>query len=423
MSSAASQAIALSQTIDRLMRDDRGRLLAALIARLRDFQLAEDALQEAAISALSHWGRAGLPASPQGWLLRVALRKAIDRLRSTARDARNTADLARLAVDEAAETAPDMIPDDRLRLIFTCCHPALEAKSRVALTLRTVTGLTTAEIARAFLDAESTMGQRLSRAKAKIAAAGIPFAVPDPEDWPARLQSVLAVVYLVFNAGYTAGPLADQDTGRDLCREAIWLARLIDQLRPDEPEIEGCLALMLITDARRAARTDRHGVTIALADQDRGAWDHAAIAAGLTLIDQAMTRRNPGPYQIKAAIAACQVARPGPDWPQIVALYTRLLDFEPTPVVRLNRAVALAETGALDRALTELSGLDDALRDYQPYHAATAELLTRAGQGAAARLAYDRAIELARSSSDAAFLTRQRDRQLTGRATGKNRVK
>ncbi len=403
---AASDAIAVTRALDEVLRQDRGRLLAALIARLRDFQLAEDALQEAAISALSHWGRAGLPATPQGWLLRVALRKAIDRLRAMSRDARNTADLARLAGQEAEETDPDLSVDDRLRLIFTCCHPALDPKSRVALTLRTVAGLTTPEIARAFLDTEPTMGQRLSRAKAKIAAAGIPFVVPGPEDWPERLQSVLAVIYLIFNAGYTAGPLAD----RDLCAEAIWLARLIDRLRPDQPETEGCIALLLITNARRASRTGPDGATVALADQDRSLWNDAAIAEGLFLIDQAMARRAPGPYQIKAAISACHIAQGGPDWPQIEALYTRLFQMEPTPVVALNHAVALSETGATQAALIAINSLAPLLTSYQPFHAARAEILFRLGHHSESHMAFDRAISLAASDADAAFLIKRRNR-------------
>ena len=401
----ASDAIAVTRALDAVLRQDRGRLLAALIARLRDFQLAEDALQEAAVSALSHWGRAGLPSSPQAWLLRVALRKAIDRIRAGQRDGRKSADLARLAVDEADETPPEDIPDERLRLIFTCCHPALDPKSRVALTLRTVCGLNTPEIARAFLDAEPTMGQRLSRAKAKIAAARIPFSVPGPEDWPDRLHSVLTVLYLIYNAGYTTGPLVD----RDLCAEAIFLARLLSHLRPAEAEIEGCLALLLLTQSRAGARIGPDGATLPLLEQDRDLWDKAAIAEGLALIDTAMARRAPGPYQIKAAIAACHIAEPCPDWPQIAALYTRLLDFEPTPVIRLNRAVALAEAGHLAQALTVLSDLAEALEDYQPFHAAQADLLARAGQAQAARAAYDRAIALAASPSDAAFLIKRRD--------------
>jgi RNA polymerase sigma-70 factor (ECF subfamily) len=406
----ASDAIAVSRAVDAVLRQDRGRLLAALITRLRDFQLAEDALQEAAISALTHWGRSGLPASPQGWLLRVALRKAIDRLRSAKRDARKTADLTHLAMDEAGED-PDDIPDDRLRLIFTCCHPALDPKSRVALTLRSIAGLTTPEIARAFLDAEPTMGQRLSRAKAKIAAAGIPYAVPSPEDWPDRLQSVLAVIYLIYNAGYSMAPQAEALSQRDLCAEAIFLARLLLQLRLDEPETEGCLALLLLTQSRAPARLGTDGISIPLTEQKRSLWHRPSIDEGLSLLNRAMARRAPGPYQIKAAIAACHMAEPGPDWPQIAALFTRLLDFEPTPIIRLNRAVAVAEAGDLPRALQELSTLASTLDDYQPFHAAQADLLARAGQGAAARAAYDRAIALAPNAGDAAFLTKRRDSQ------------
>ncbi len=391
----------------RVMTEDRGRLIAALIARLRDFQLAEDALQDAAMSALIHWGRSGLPASPQGWLLKVALRKAIDRIRSAARETRKTADLANLSGNEADDTDPEMIPDDRLRLIFTCCHPALDQKSRVALTLRTLGGLTTAEIARAFLDAEPTMGQRLSRAKAKIAAAGIPFKVPDPEDWSDRLNSVLTVVYLIFNAGYTIGPAMD----RDLCDEAIYLARLLNDLRPGEAEVEGTLALLLITHARRAART-AEGVTVALADQNRALWDHAMIAEGLVHLDIAMARTEPGPFQIKAAIAACQTEDP-PDWQQIAALYAGLYAQEPTPIIRLNHAVALAEARDLPAALAALSSLAVSLADYQPFHAAHADLLARSGQPAAALAAYARAIDLAASPADAAFLTRRRARLLS----------
>jgi RNA polymerase sigma-70 factor (ECF subfamily) len=334
----------------------------------------------------------------------VALRKAIDRLRGGAREVRKAADLAALAPDEADDTEPDMIPDDRLRLIFTCCHPALDPKSRVALTLRTLGGLTTAEIARAFLDAEPTMGQRLSRAKAKIAAAGIPFKLPEAEDLPERLNSVLTVVYLIFNAGYTVGPVLD----RDLCAEAIFFARLLTRLRPGEAETEGCLALLLITHARRAARMSA-GLTVALADQDRALWDHAMLEEGLAVLDTALARARPGPFQIKAAIAACQCQRPA-DWAQIAGLYAALHVLEPTPVIRLNRAVALAEAGALAPALAELGALGGELAAYQPYHAARAELLARAGDSAAARGAYDLAIALAASPADAAFLTRRRDR-------------
>ncbi len=405
---AAPEAIAVTHALEAVMRNDRGRLLAALIARLRDFQLAEEALQEAAISALSHWGRTGVPTSPQGWLLKVALRKAIDRLRGGARETRKAAELAHLVGDEADESEPDMIPDDRLRLIFTCCHPALDPKSRVALTLRTLGGLSTGEIARAFLDAEPTMGQRLSRAKAKIAAAGIPFRVPGPEDWADRLNSVLVVVYLIFNAGYTVGPAA----GRNLCDEAIFLARMLNDLRPTEPEVEGALALLLVTHARRAARTGPDGTTIALTEQDVALWDHAMIDEGLAHLDLAVSRAAPGPFQIKAAIAACQTRRP-PDWPQIVALYAALYAHEPTPIIRLNHAVAVAEAGDLPAAMAILAGLTKVLADYQPYHAALAELSARSHQTAAAISAYARAIDLAASPADAAFLVQRRNRLLS----------
>ncbi len=394
---------AAARLLEQALRADRGRILSALIARVRDFQLAEDALQDAAASALIHWSKSDLPSRPEAWLIRVAFRKAIDRLRRAGRDATQTQALTILAHDEAEED-PDVITDERLRLIFTCCHPALEPKSRVALTLRTIAGLTTAEIARAFLDSEPTMAQRLTRAKARISDAGIPFAVPGPEDWADRLHSVLAVVYLIFNAGYTAGP----SEPRDLCAEAIFLARLIADLRPGEPEVEGVLALMLITHARRAARVDGAGATVALADQNRARWDHAAISEGLRLIDTALVRRAPGPYQIKAAIAACHVAADGPDWPQIALLYESLYRIEPTPVVQLNRAVALAEAGALDTALAILTQLATALDGYQPFHAACAEYLSRSNDFTAALTHYDRAIVLAESAADTAFLARKR---------------
>ena len=403
--SAAPQAIAATRALEAVLRNDRGRLISALIARLRDFQLAEDALQEAAISALSHWGRAGLPASPQGWLLKVALRKAIDRLRSANAHDRNTAAMARLAEDEAAETDPEMIPDERLRLIFTCCHPALEPKSRVALTLRTVSGLTTPEIAAAFLDAETTMGQRLSRAKTKIAAAGIAYAVPAPEDWDARLQSVLTVIYLIFNAGYGQSP----DEPRDLAAEAIFLARLLAQLRPEDPEIEGALALMLFAHARRFARRDAMGATLPPQDQNRSLWDHAQLSEADALLRRALSRGHPGPHQIRAAISACHILPATPDWPQILLLYDTLLQFEPTPVVQLNRSVALAEIGKTTAALEELAALQTDLIAYPPYYAALAELLSRTGNHPAARAAYDQAITLASSSADAAFLRRRRE--------------
>lgn len=405
MTLAASQAIAVTRTIDEVMRNDRGRLTAALIARLKDFQLAEDALQDAAISAISHWGRSGLPASPQGWLLRVALRKAIDRLRHAGREDRKALDQALLARDEAEEDEIHTIPDDRLRLIFTCCHPALEEKTRVALTLRSLCGLTTTQVAAVFLDTEPTMGQRLSRAKAKIAAARIPFALPGADDLPDRLNSVLTTVYLIFTAGHAQGP----STGTDLCHEAIFLARLLTSLSPDDAEIEGCLALLLLIQSRAAARTGADGQTLPPSEQDRSLWDAVMLAEGLAILDVAVARRKPGPFQLKAAIAALHTADT-PDWPQIAALYARLLDHEPTPVVRLNHAVAVAESGDPTTALAALDTLALALDSYQPYHAARAELLFRAGNHAQSVQAYDRAIALSILEADIAFLRRKRNR-------------
>ncbi len=398
--------------IDRLARADRGRLLAALIRRIGDFPTAEEALQEAFASALQHWGRSGVPARADAWLLRVALRKAIDRFRARARAGRGVADMALLAAEEAAMAEVEDIPDERLRLIFTCCHPALEPKTRVALTLRCLGGLSTAEISRAFLDSEPAMGQRLSRARAKIAAAGIPFAVPGPEAWAERLASVLAVIYLIFNQGYSTLP-CDAAPEKGLCDEALFLARLLDGLRPGEAETEGLLALMLLTHARARARLDAGGASVPIPAQDRGLWDRGQIADGSAVLDRAVARRAAGPFQIKAAIAALHVAGGGTDWRQVALLYDSLLRMEPTPVVRLNRAVALSEAGEAEAALREMDALAAPLAGYQPYHAALADLARRAGQTARALQAYDQAIRLAANPGDAAFL-RQRRASLAG---------
>jgi len=412
VTSLTAQAIAVSQALDALMRADRGRLLAALIARLRDFQLAEEALQEAAASAIVHWGRSGLPHSPQGWLLRVARRKAIDRIRKQGRFRARLPDLEALALadqQDAAELPPD-IPDERLRLIFTCCHPAIEPKSQVALTLRLLGGMDTAAIARAFLDVEATMGQRLSRAKAKIAAAGIPFAVPGPELWTARMGSVLAVIYLIFNAG-NGEPSQNGQT--DLCAEAIWLGRMLADLAPDDPEVLGLLSLMLSTQARFAARYDPTGDLVTLDQQDRGLWDAIMVAEALALLDQAMLARAGGPYQIKAAISALHVAAPdhaSTDWTQMLGLYDALLRHEPTDVVRLNRAVVLSRGGDLAVALRVLEQLGARLARYQPYHAARADLLARIGAQVAAGDAYQSAIDLSQSASERRWLRAQQAR-------------
>ncbi len=401
MNQAAPKAIAVAKVLDQVMRSDRGRLLAALVAGLRNLSLAEEALQEAAISALSHWGRTGVPQSPRAWLLTVARRKALDRLRGGKRENQKAKDMSYIIA--LKEEDADEIPDERLRLIFACCHPALEMKSRVALTLRTVCGLSTRDIARLFLDQEPTMGQRLSRAKTKIVAAGIRFEVPEAEHWPARLDAVLTTIYLIFTTGYVAGP----DEERDLCQEAEYLIRLIDRLHPEDAEIEGALAMMLLTAARRAARIGTDGASLPPASQDRQLWDCVKIEEGRAILNRAIERHKPGPFQIKAAIADCQMAQPAPDWPQIALLYQSLLRHEPTPVVTLNAAVAAAEAGEAVKALRVVEGLAEQLSDYQPWHAARAALLVKTGNTTDAITAYQTAISCAPSPAEALFLQRK----------------
>ena len=391
MKDAAPRAIATGHAVDEVLRRHRGRLLAGLIARLGDFALAEDALQEASIAALKHWGRAGVPHDPLAWLLKVGLNKGIDRIRAGQREDRKGAALAGLVPGHATSDLPDPIPDERLRLIFTCCHPALEEKSRIALTLRTVCNLTTREIAAAFLDSEQTMGQRLSRAKAKIRAKGIAFAVPGPELWDDRLATVLSTLSLIFTTGYVS-----EDSGpRDLCQEGIYLARLLCRLRPGDPEIEGALALMLLTEARRPARIGPGGAMVPVEAQDTGLWSPALVAEAQALLMQAMARRRPGPFQIKAAIADCHMMRPVPDWAQMALLYRALWAFEPTPVVALNRAVVLAETGQLAAALQQLDALEPELAEFQPWLAGRAFVLARLGRTEEAGRCYRAAIAAA----------------------------
>ncbi len=292
------------------------------------------------------------------------------------------------------------IPDERLRLIFTCCHPALELKSRVALTLRAVCGLSTAEISRLFLDNETTMGQRLTRAKAKIASAGIAYVVPQEDQWDDRLSAVLTTIYLIFTTGYTSAP----NEPRDLCGEALFLTRVLCMLRPEQAEIEGALALMLLTEARRTARVSPAGATVPPSEQDRNLWDCAKQIEGEQLLETALRRKRAGPFQVKAAISACQMSTPGPDWPQILQLYNVLLTMEPTPVVRVNHAVALAETGSVAVARSILQTLEGSLADFQPYHAALAHVLAKANDKEGAYRAYTSAIALADNESDRLFL-------------------
>ncbi|GAC1318452.1 MAG: RNA polymerase sigma factor [Thermoleophilaceae bacterium] len=388
--------------VERAFREQRSSVLATLIRHVGDFQLAEDALQDAFADAVAAWPRNGVPAPPGAWITTAARRRAIDRLRrgrSLTERTERLAELARLdAQENAASEDEGAVADDRLRLIFTCCHPALELPARTALTLRMLGGLTTAEIARAFLVSEPTMGQRISRAKRKIADAHIPYRVPGDDVLPDRLGGVLDVVYLIFNEGYAAASGARLVRG-ELCSEAIRLGTLLAKLMPDEPEVLGVLALMLLNDARRGARVDARGRWAALDQQDRALWDQGRIREGMRLLERAMRLRRPGPRQIEAAIAALHVEAASAemtDWTQIAALYGALAGLAPSPVVELNRAVAVGFAAGAQAGLELLAPLcaDPRLERYQPFHAARAELLRRAGDHGGAAACYERAIAL-----------------------------
>ncbi len=396
--------------VDRLFRQEQGRAIATLIRILGDFDLAEDAVQDAVAEALRTWPERGVPTNPGAWITTTARNRAIDRLRRDRVLREKTRTLQHLADLQAMTDGPDVEPiaDDRLRLIFTCCHPALSMEARVALTLRTLGGLTTAEIARAFLVAEPTMGQRLVRAKRKIRDAAIPYRIPPPELLPERLPGVLAVLYLIFNEGYatTAGPLVRTD----LCEEAIRLTRLLHELMPWDPEVLGLLALMILHHARREARIDPNGALVVLEEQDRSRWDLDLIDEGLSLLDRAIAEHRPGPYQIQAAIAALHARAPrseDTDWPQIAALYGVLEAMTPTPVVRLNRAAAIAMADGPERGLRWMDDLADELHPYHLFHAARADLLRRSGHRGEAARAYRRALELVTNPSERAYLARR----------------
>ncbi|NUP46843.1 MAG: RNA polymerase sigma factor [Catenulispora sp.] len=390
--------------VGRIFREESGRCVAALIRLFGDIDIAEDAVQEAFAVALAKWPGDGLPPNPGGWLTTTARNRAIDRLRRESRGRELLREAAVLSSDEhdpggAEET--DTVEDDRLRLIFTCCHPALSTEAQVALTLRLLGGLSTRDVARSFLVAEQTMAVRLVRAKRKIKAARIPYRVPADHELPDRLRPVLTVVYLVYTAGL------DGPAEPGLCPEAIRLARILATLMPDEPEVAGLLALLLLTESRRASRTRQDGTLVLLADQDRTRWDRALIAEGQGIVRSCISRNQPGPYQLQAAVNAVHADAPTAgqtEWPQILTLYDQLLAIAPTPVVALNRAIAVGEVYGPAAALALVEELD--LDNYHRFHATRADLLRRVGRDGEAADAYHRAAEMAPTDAERDFLQR-----------------
>jgi RNA polymerase sigma-70 factor (ECF subfamily) len=399
--------------VEQIFRAEYGRAVAVLTRQLGDIDLAEEAVQDAFTTAVQRWPADGIPPSPAGWILTTARNRAIDRMR---RESRRHAKYAEAALLFDADQRPDPFGDDRLRLIFTCCHPALSQAAQVALTLRLLGGLSTTEIARAFLVPESTMAQRIVRAKGKIRDAGIPYRIPRAAELTDRLRPVLAVIYLVFNEGYAAssGPSLTRD---DLCTEAIRLARLLAELMPDEPEVLGLLALLLLIHARRPARTTVDGSLVRLADQDRSRWDSTMVAEGRTMVRELVRRGRPGPYQIQAAINAVHSVTPT-DWAAILQLYDQLLAMTPTPVVALHRAVAVAEVSGPETALALVDEVD--LDGYYLWHAVRADMLRRLGRDTEAAAAYEAAAGRTSNAAERAFLSHAQRGSTTGGPLGEH---
>lgn len=404
----------LEQSLEKIVREEWGRILASLVKTLGDIQLAEDCLHDAVISAIKHWQKNGLPASPSAWLITTARRKAIDRLRKDKNFASKKDEIAYLLdldnrSDEGDENA--IIPDDRLEMIFTCCHPALEEKTRIALTLRTLGGLSTTEIASAFLDTPDAMQKRLTRAKKKIALTRIPYTIPDRDVLPERIFSVLRVLYLIFNEGYSAAG-GESLTRTNLSDEAIRLARIVYQLLPAVTEAAGLLALLLLHDSRRLARADEDGEMIALEDQNRARWDKTKIAEGTSILEEVLPKARIGPYQLQAAISAVHAQSASwalTDWPQIATLYGLLYRIEPSPVVRINQAMAVSYASSPEDGLTLLdeTAAVRKLANYQPYFVARADLQTRIGKVSDAKRNLNTAIGLTENKREKSFLIKK----------------